>query len=184
MRVVQGRFTRAEPTRGHFRDYLKSSLVHLVMDHYRRQRKRGSAADPAWLDVADSDLAPIDLDAPFTDSLREEFLARAWAHLDLVQQRGGPCHYSVLRLRAEQPAFTSLEIAAQLNAQLHPQNEFTETSVRKSLQRARVAFADFLVSDVAHSLDQPTREELEQELVDLGLHSYCAPALARRRGPG
>jgi len=184
LRVVQGRFARAEPNKGRFRDYLKSALVHLVTDFHRGQRKRRSIVDPEVLEVVGSEADSVDIDASITESLRDELLARAWASLAEAEQRGGPCHYSVLRFRADHPALSSPEMAAQLNAQLHPPNPFTDMSVRKALQRARAAFADFLVADVAHSLGHPTAEELQQELIDLGLREYCAPALARRREQG
>jgi hypothetical protein len=35
---------------------------------------------------------------------------------------------------------------------------------------------------VAQTLPNPTAEELEQELLDLGLLTYCQPALTRYRG--
>jgi RNA polymerase sigma-70 factor (ECF subfamily) len=184
LRVVQGRFSRAGPTKGRFRDYLKSALVHLVTDHYRARRKRSSIADPALLEAVATDPEPLEVDASFLASLRDELLARAWANLAEAEQRGGPSHYSVLRFRADHPALSSPEMAAQLNAQLRPTSPFTDTSVRKALQRARAAFADFLVADVAHSLGHPTAEELQQELIDLGLLDYCAPALARRHPQG
>lgn len=184
LRVVQGRFARAEPTKGRFRDYLKSALVHLVTDFHRGQSKRRSSVDPEVLAVVGSEPESVDIDASITESLRDELLARAWANLAEAEQRGGPCHYSVLRFRADHPALSSPEMAAQLNTQLHPKSPFTDTSARKSLQRARAAFADFLVADVAHSLGHPTAEELQQELIELGLLEYCAPALARRHPQG
>ena len=183
LRVVQGRFSRAEPTKGRFRDYLKSALVRLVTDHYRAQCKRSSVADPARLEVATTDPDPVALDASFIASLRDELLARAWANLAEAEQRGGQSHYSVLRFRADHPALSSAEMAAQLNTQLRSKNAFTDTSVRKALQRARAAFADFLVADVAHSLGHPTADELQQELIELALLDYCA-ALARRHPQG
>jgi hypothetical protein len=40
------------------------------------------------------------------------------------------------------------------------------------LYRAREKFAELLLDEVAQSLDQPTREDLEQELVDLNMLRY------------
>ena len=37
-----------------------------------------------------------------------------------------------------------------------------------------------LLDEVTHSLERPAAEELEQELVELGLLDYCRPALERR----
>src|SRR5262245_57328630 len=35
LRFLRGDFHRADPQRGRFRDYLKTSLIHLVNDHHR-----------------------------------------------------------------------------------------------------------------------------------------------------
>src|ERR687883_306983 len=40
LRFVRGDFQRAHPDRGRFRDFLKTCLYHLVIDHQRRQSKR------------------------------------------------------------------------------------------------------------------------------------------------
>ena len=52
---------------------------------------------------------------------------------------------------------------------------------RLTLHRAREQFSDLMLDDVVQSLDNPTREQLEQELIDLGLLEYCRPALERRK---
>ncbi len=57
---------------------------------------------------------------------------------------------------------------------------YTLDGVRKALQRARDKFADLLLAEVMHSLEAPSREQLEQELIDLGLFAYCQAALQRR----
>ncbi len=184
LRVVQGRFARAEPTKGRFRDYLKSALVHLVTDHHRAKRRRSLVTDPTALEAeVAAEPEPIDLDASLVACMRDELLARAWAHLALTEQQGGPHHYRVLRFRSDHPTLSSAEMAVRLNAQSPSKNSWTETSLRKALQRARADFADFLIADVAHSLGHPNKDELRQELQDLGLLTYCAAALARRHPP-
>ncbi|HEV3262422.1 MAG TPA: sigma factor, partial [Gemmataceae bacterium] len=39
-RVVRGDFKRADPGRGRFRDYVKTAVYHLIVDHQKRQRGR------------------------------------------------------------------------------------------------------------------------------------------------
>ena len=73
-------------------------------------------------------------------------------------------------------------MAEHLTAQLR--KPLTAVGVRQVLHRAREKFADLLLDEVAHSLDSPTAEQLEQELVELGLLDYCRPALERRRKHG
>ena len=40
MRFVRGDFHRASPTRGRFRDYVKTALINLVTDHFNRQNSK------------------------------------------------------------------------------------------------------------------------------------------------
>jgi RNA polymerase sigma-70 factor (ECF subfamily) len=181
LRVMQGAFRHADPGRGRFRDYLKTALVHLVVDHHNRQRSRPRQLDQ---DVAESFApaqAPDAADQEFLHNWREDLLARAWAALERGEGQGGQPYYSVLRFRAENPDASGSEMAARLSAQLRPQSPFTETGLRKTLQRARACFADALLEEVAHSLDQPTYDALEQELIELDLLPYCRSALRRRR---
>ena len=69
--------------------------------------------------------------------------------------------------------------AAQLSAQSG--KPWTAVGVRQLLHRARNLFADVLVEEVARSLESSGQDELEQELVDLDLLSYCQAALERRK---
>jgi hypothetical protein len=55
----------------------------------------------------------------------------------------------------------------------------TAAGVRQALHRARQKFADLLLEEVAQSVEDPTPEHLERELVELGLFDYCRPALER-----
>ena len=57
---------------------------------------------------------------------------------------------------------------------------WTAAGVRQTLHRAREKYADLLLDEVAHSLENPTVERIEQELDDLGLLEHCRPALNRR----
>jgi hypothetical protein len=56
--------------------------------------------------------------------------------------------------------------------------------VRKRLFLAREKFTHFLLNEVALSLEDPSHDAIEQELLALGLHVYCQPALRRRRTGG
>ena len=37
------------------------------------------------------------------------------------------------------------------------------------------------MDEIVHSLEEPSAEEIEQELIELGLLDYCRPALKRRQ---
>ena len=113
------------------------------------------------------------------ESWCDELLARAWASLAAIEAATGKPYYAVLRFRADHEKMSSPQIAEQLGPQLG--KPFTAAGVRQILHRAREKFADLLLEEVTHSLQTPTVEHLEEELVELGLLEYCRPALERRR---
>jgi RNA polymerase sigma-70 factor (ECF subfamily) len=176
-RLLHGDLGRADSDRGRFRDYVKGMLFHLVANWHNQQRRRPQAlaAEPA----APTPPSMPDEDRAFLENWRAELLARAWAALSACeQQTGQPC-YTVLRLRADQPQLRSPELAQRLSESLG--RPFTAVAVRQALHRARDRFADLLLDEIRHSLSDPTTDRLEQELLDLGLLSYCQPALDRLR---
>ena len=87
----------------------------------------------------------------------------------------------MLKFRAENPEASSIEMAARLTEQLRPARAFTETGIRKILQRARAQFAGALIDEIERSLEKPTYEELERELIEVDLLSYCRSALQKRQ---
>jgi RNA polymerase sigma factor (sigma-70 family) len=184
LKMSQGAFRRADPGRGRFRDYLKTTLCHLVTDYHNRRRKERPADGDCMPEPAVLPDGSSAEDERFFQSWREELLARVWASLEQSQERGGQPYYSVLRFRSENPDASSAEMAAELSRQLKPEKPFTETGIRKTLQRAKMQFADLLIEDVAQTLDNPTVEELEQELIDLGLLGYCRSAVGRWKHKG
>jgi RNA polymerase sigma-70 factor (ECF subfamily) len=179
LRFVRGDFKRADPERGRFRNFLKTSLYHLVVDYQRRRQQQALPLPP---DDASPAAGPESTDAgqEFLDVWRAELMGRAWEGLERVERQTGQPLYTVLRSRMDHPGMRSPQMAEELSRRLG--KPVTAEWVRKRLFYARQQFTDFLLAEVARSLGQPTREELEQELVDLGLLEYCRPALERRRG--
>jgi RNA polymerase sigma-70 factor (ECF subfamily) len=177
LQLVHGDLRGADPERGRFRNFVKGTLFHLIADYRKRQRKwpgplpADATALPANPDERESD-------RQFVESWCDELLARAWAALADVEARTGQPSYAVLRCRADHPEMRSPQLAEQLALQLG--RPFTAAGVRQSLHRAREKFADLLLDEVTHSLENPTVEYLQEELVELGLLDYCLPALGRR----
>lgn len=182
LRLVQGAFRWANPQRGRFRDYLKTTLIHLVTDYRNRLRRRPVHLNQSHNQPAAPPEDPTESEQQFLDSWREELLARTWESLEKAEREGGQPHYSALRFRVDHPDATSAETAVRLTEQLKPEHPFTDTGIRKLQQRAKSRFADVLLDEIAQSLDHPTLQELEQELIDVGLLPYCQGALQRRKG--
>ena len=84
----------------------------------------------------------------------------------------------MLRFRADHPEMRSPQLAEQLASRLG--RPISPAGVRQTLHRAREKFGSLLLEEVSHALDQPTAENVQQELAELGLLDYCCPAEERR----
>jgi|ERR1700722_4412852 len=171
LRFLQGAFRNANPEKGRFRDFVKTALYHLICDYQNRKKK-----SPRQLPDESSGAGPVAQDLhyseqEFLESWRNDILSRAWQALETASQTKGQNYYRVLRIKAEFPDLSSQQIAEKLNAELG--EAFSDDGVRQMLKRAREKFSMIILEDLAHSLTDPTRESLEQELIDLKLHSYC-----------
>ena len=177
LRFLRGDFRRADPSKGRFRDYVARSLHNLVMNYHRGRRGR-----PMDLDALPEPGEPADGAADFYRTFREdwrrELLSKAWRRLAECSQRKGQAYEAVLRCRVTHPEAPSAKLAELLAADLG--RPVGADWVRKSLQRARDLFSDYLLDEVEAYLDRPSAAELEGELNELGLREYCRPALARR----
>jgi len=176
-RFVRGDFHRAAPEKGKFRFYLKTALIRLVTDHHRAQQEgprpfHPDAPEPAApFQSADGS----DEDREYRASWQAEFLDKAWAAL----AESHPMQHAALRLRIEAPYLSSAQMAEELTRRL--EKPVNAALVRKSLERAHAKFAELLVEEVAHSLEDPQPEELERELTELDLLKYCRSVMEKRK---
>jgi RNA polymerase sigma factor (sigma-70 family) len=180
LRFLRGDFRNADPGKGRFRDFLKRSIYHLMIDYHRGRRARpqlldGDAVEPA---ATDADPWDRDLDQQFLDSWREQLMAHAWTDLDKVQERSGQPFADVLRLRVANPDLHSPQLAERLSGGLG--RSVNAGWVRLNLHRAREMFVESLLGEVERSLGTPSLERLEEELSDLGLLGHCRSGLQRR----
>jgi RNA polymerase sigma-70 factor (ECF subfamily) len=174
LRFVRGDFRNADPEKGRFRDLVKTTLFHLIVDHQRRLKARPQPLPPEDHGPASLGDEAVDSDEQFLDSWRQQLLSQTWKAL-----RGQDAtYYAVLRLRAENNDLSSAEMAERLTVQLG--HAVSADWVRTRLKRAREQFADLLLDELAQSMDNPTRSRLEEELADLRLLAYCQDAVARR----
>jgi RNA polymerase sigma factor (sigma-70 family) len=172
VRLVRGDFATASPHRGRFRDFVKAALRNLVIDYWRRKRPDQLPEDfgePA-------DRGPGS-DRSFLDRWREELLERAWEGLAAAEKGTGQPFYTLLRLKADEPGLRSAQIAEQMSGRLG--RAVSETAVRKTLQRARERFGELLLDEVARSIGSSARADIEEELGELDLLTYCRPAVDR-----
>jgi RNA polymerase sigma factor (sigma-70 family) len=167
LRFLQGAFRRADPAQGRFRDYAKTALRNLMNDDHREQKKR-----PGPLS-SDSPAPPapgpeLDVECDLTECLRQELVTRAWNELAAKY----PIGQALLQALERDPELRPSELAAELSARFN--RSFSAGNLRQIRNRARARLANLILKEVLHSLEEPTEEELVEELRELRLLSYCA----------
>ena len=175
VRMLRGDFGSARPERGRFRDFLKVAVKNMVRTFCtRRQRRTGVHYD---LEQSPEPSAEADAaEQAWQASCQREVLDAAWRGLEAFERTNEGCLYhTVLALRAEYADDDSAELAERLSQTTS--RSWRADAARQLLRRARLRFAQLVVEEVAQSLDQPGPEEVEDELVDLGLASYVRPFL-------
>lgn len=173
LRFMRGDFRNVHPDRGRFRDFLRIALANQLRDYYRRQQLRGRTNE--MLDeIADNagDKVP---NQNFDENWREELLAQTWTDLEHHQQSTGQLYFVALKLKATSAADSGPCLVDEFSRMTDTQ--LSEEAFRKHLQRARRRFGELLLSNVAATLAIPTREEVERELADLKLLSFCGGLL-------
>jgi RNA polymerase sigma-70 factor (ECF subfamily) len=178
LNLLHGDFRGATPQRGRFRNFVKGTLFHLIADYYKR-RQRLPERLPAEGSIPAAIAEDMDSERSFVESWCDHLLARAWAALAAEDRETGRPNYAVLRFRADHPEMRAPELAKTLGTQLD--RTFSAAAMRQILRRARRKFAVFLLDEVEHSLEDPTFEEMTEELAELGLLEYCKSALEQRQ---
>jgi RNA polymerase sigma factor (sigma-70 family) len=176
-RVVRHGFVRASPDRGRFRDYLKKAVRNEAFSLLRRKRKwRHGDVDLAQVPQADE--GQLAVEQAWLAEWQRCLLDRAWRGLERRQQRrSGNLFATVLRLSADHPEEDSAQLAAratQLTGQPLQPDAF-----RKQVSRARRLFAALLRAEVAQTLEDPTRADIDEELIEVGLMPYLRDFLPK-----
>src|SRR4051812_10085979 len=112
MRLMKGDFGGADPTRGRFRDLLKTATRNMVHNHWAKANRRKTA---------DADLNAVgreDADDPRWEAeWQSNVLDHAWAALKEAEKKTPTSpSYTLLKLRTEFPDATSDELAEKLSA--------------------------------------------------------------------
>jgi len=176
LKFVQGGFQGVDPAKGRFRSYVKTVLYRMVAMHYRKKSVRKEHALPEdSLSGSEHATHTADEDEKFLISWRDDLLAKTWQALEEHEQTSGAPYNTVLRMRVSDPTLSSEELAQRLTDELD--KPFKAGAARVTLHRAREKFAHLMIDVIANSLEDPTREKIESELVELRLIDYCRDAL-------
>ncbi len=176
---LEGRFRGFDPGRGRFREYLKRSLRNLVRDHHRKR--------PPYIALPPDLSDPTTRDDPgrierkaFSDFVRSDILHRAFASLDEAERAQPSSMLSTaLRLRIQDDSLTSADIASIITSRTGRRT--TEESVRKAIYKSRQHLWTSIINQIRSTLENPTFNNIEQEVIDLGLHSlFRKPSFSSR----
>ena len=172
VRMLRGDFAAARPERGRFRYMLKTVLVNMVADYFRKRKRERS--NPGW-DWPDNGSDPaVELTARYLAGWRVELLERVMEELAKEEQSDGHPWRAILNLEIEHPKQTSA-IKAEMLARLL-NRPMTAENYRKILSRARKRFMTLLILEVRATLVDPTEAGILEELAELELLEYCKPS--------
>jgi len=159
-KLLTHKLAGADNNKGRFRDYLRTVLHRLIIDHFRSRKLQ--ALPPG--DLVD----PSTPDADYDRVWREAVMKRVWTRLDTYEVNTPKNRYAtVLHLRHENPKASIDELALQLSER--NKVNVTPEAFRKTLQRARAKFLELLVLELRETIHPAEPEDIEAEIFDLGL---------------
>ena len=180
LRVTQHGFVR--PSRGgRFRDYLKAAVRNAALNHLRRNRAP-KAVDFDILQDYVVDKTQAAADQVWANEWRKCLLERACRALEEHQsQSPGNLFYTVLHVLVDNPLDDSKTLAARTSALIG--RPLRAEAFRKQVSRARHLLEKLIVKEVAQTLDDPTPEQIKEELIDLALWEYIHDHLLVEQWP-
>lgn len=159
-KLLDHKLAGADHTKGRFRDYLRTVLHRLIIDHFRGRKLQslppGDLLDPS---------APDD---DYDRVWREAVIRRVWSRLETYEACTPKNRYAkVLRLRVGGPDAPIEDLAAELGRQVG--TKVSAEAFRKTLQRARGKFLELLIEELRTTIHPATDDDIEAEIYDLGL---------------
>lgn len=164
LRLMRGDFAGADPSKGRFRDLLKTAIRNMIRNHWEKSARR--QASNAGLDQV-TDNFEREQDADFTAVWRRSVVDHTWARL--LAEDGGvaSASYKLLRLRVEYPDATSEDLAAKMSEILG--SPLRADACRQMLRRVRGRFTAHLLDEIRAGLDDESDELVHDDLASLGL---------------
>jgi RNA polymerase sigma factor (sigma-70 family) len=170
VRLLRGDFARADPERGRFRDMLKVAVRNVALTYWTRKGRHAKVdLDVGQLPETEGDQSQ--LEEEWNAAWQRSILDMTWAAMeDYARTHPQSLSWTLLRLRADHPDDDLTELAARFAQQTG--KSLRPPALRQQLRRARLRFAELLIEEVAKSLDDPSPERVEEELIETGLMPY------------
>jgi len=174
LRVIERGVVEEKALHGRFRDYLIAAVRNAALAHLRRRSPAIQAGDRLAEMAAPKVQFPSEQE--WLSRWRRVVLNSVWEALEKHQSdHPGNLAHTVLRTLVDYPKEDSAQLAARVS-QISGRVVRAE-AFRKQVSRARRLFAQFLVVEVARSLDDPTAIHVVEELIDLDVMKYVEPFL-------
>lgn len=159
-KLLTHKLAGADHNKGRFRDYLRTVLHRLIIDHFRGRKLQplppGDLVDPS---------AP---DADYDQVWREAVIKRVWSRLETYEASTQKNRYAkVLHLRVDHSDAPIEELAERLAGEVG--QPVTPENFRKTLQRARGKFLELLIEELRATIHPADDQAIEEEIYDLGL---------------
>jgi RNA polymerase sigma-70 factor (ECF subfamily) len=163
-KLLTHKLAGADSNKGRFRDYMRTVLHRLIIDHFRT--KKLQPLPPGDL------LDETSPDADYDRVWREVVIKRAMARLETYEINTPKNRYhSVLQLRRTHPKAPIEDLSSRLSEQIG--TPVSPEAFRKTLQRARTKFLELLIQELRETIHPSEPEDVEAEIFDLGLgHLY------------
>ena len=159
-KLLTHKLAGADPSKGRFRDYLRTVLHRLIIDHFRVRKLQ--QLPPGEL------LDPSRPDDDFDHVWRESVIKRVWSRLETYEVTTPKNRYAtVLHLRVGNPDAPIEELAQTLGQQSGV--KVSPEAFRKTLQRSRGKFLELLIQELRETIHPAEPQDIEAEIFDLGL---------------
>lgn len=161
-KLLTHKLAGADPNKGRFRDYLRTVLHRLIIDHFRGRKHQ--QLPPGDL------LDPSTPDHDFDHVWRETVIKRVTSRLETYEVNTPKNRYAtVLHLRIDNPESPIEDLAKRLGEQAG--SKVSPEAFRKTLQRARAKFLELLIQELRETIHPAEPADIEAEIFDLGLGS-------------
>jgi RNA polymerase sigma-70 factor (ECF subfamily) len=172
-KLLTHKLAGADGNKGRFRDYVRTVLHRLIIDHFRG--KKLQTLPPGDL------LDPNQPDAEYDRVWRDAVLKRALTRLETYELTTPKNRYAtVLALRRDNQGKSIDEIATLLSDRVG--TRITPESFRKTLQRARGKYFELLIQELRDTIHPATDEDIEEEIKALGLGQFYRRYFSQSEG--
>ena len=172
-KLLTHKLAGADCNKGRFRDYLRTVLHRLIIDHFRGRKLQ--TLPPG--DLLDPSMPDPDYDQVW----REAVVKRVLTRLETYELKTPKNRYAtVLALRVNNREKSIEELAAKLSEQAG--SKVTPESFRKTLQRARNKYFELLIQELRETIHPATDDDIEDEIQALGLGQLYRRYLSQMDG--